>query len=101
MKYYNKKIVNKVNLLSADYPCSDFDFDLKQCYMDISSYIVVNKKDPEKIRCEIKNGVLYIDNIKCNKVVYKIKKYNPFAGLSDNAPDYENLILARQEKYID
>lgn len=102
MKYDNKEITNIVNSLSANYPCIDYDFDLRQCYTDILSYTQTNKKDPSKIHCKINNGFLFVDGMKLNKVVYKVKSYNPFNILPDNnSIDYEGLILARQEQYFD
>lgn len=102
MGYYKRQnIANIVNGLSANYPCSVYDFDLKQCYDDIFNYCKLHKKRPANIKCDIKNNFLYIDNIKVNKVVFKIP-YNNFASLPrENEIDYEGLILARQEKYFD
>lgn len=92
-----------VNQLSSNYPCSDFDFDLMQCYNDIFTYCKTNKKRPSTVKCRInENGFLFVNNVKINKVVYPVKKYNPFSCLPrENQIDYEGLILAKQEKYFD
>ena len=100
MEYKRRDIVNIVNDLSSNYPCKDFDFDLRQCYTDILTYCTTNKKRPSTLKISINNGFLYIGGVKINRVVYKINNYNPFNSLPrDNEIDFEALILARQSSY--
>lgn len=98
MRYDNKQVSDIVNELSADFPCSKYDFDLRQCYIDILTYSQNMKKDPLKLKVRIDNGFLYIDGMKTNKVVYRVNNYNPYSSLPrENEIDYESLILARQD----
>lgn len=89
-------IVRIVNELSAKYPFTKYDFDVKGAYFHIFNYCRRNNLYPSALVCKVEGGILEINGRKIDRVVVskmRMPSYN------EKAAFYEERILARQETY--
>ena len=101
-------IVNKLSENYADncraYGCTDkiLSFDLKECYDLILNYCRATLTLHAVFTNEYKqkNGQLYINNKSIGRIALMYDTPN-YKALVNNGIDYENKILAKQEKYFD
>lgn len=97
-------ICNIVNHLSYDYSmqckeynCTNLSFQLMVCYNLILNYCKVNKTAPKSNTYKQVNGLLYINDKPIERIAlrYIAPRYDTLNN--ENKPDYEGMILARQE----
>ena len=95
-------IARRVNELAGHYSFKEWDFDLLGTYRLIFEYLRKSKDhNVSRHQLSTENGMLIIDGEAIDRVAYKRSMRNEVWERSDIIrPDYEELILKRQEEWI-